>query len=81
MFHNGSNYDYHFLIKELVEQFEGQFECLGGNAEKFITFSVQINKVNENGKAITYKIKFIDSIRRMSSSLSSLAKNLTKGHM
>ena len=28
MFHNGSNYDYHFIIKELAEEFEGQFECL-----------------------------------------------------
>ena len=27
--HNGSNYDYHFIIKELANEFEGQFECLG----------------------------------------------------
>ena len=26
VFHNGSNYDYHSMIKELVEEFEGQFE-------------------------------------------------------
>ena len=32
--HNGSIYDYHFLIKELVEEFKGQFECLGENTEK-----------------------------------------------
>ena len=24
-FHNGSNHDYHFIIKELEEEFEGQF--------------------------------------------------------
>ena len=24
-FHNGSNYDYHFIIKELVAEFEEQF--------------------------------------------------------
>ena len=24
---NGSNYDYHVIIKELTEEFEGQFEC------------------------------------------------------
>ena len=24
-FHNGSNYDYHFIIKELVEEFKKQF--------------------------------------------------------
>ena len=25
VFHNGSNYNYHFIIKKLVEEFEGQF--------------------------------------------------------
>ena len=43
-FHNGSKYDYHFIIKELAEKFEGQFECLGENTEKYITFSVPIKK-------------------------------------
>ena len=28
-FHNGSNYDYHFIIKKLANEFEWQFECLG----------------------------------------------------
>ena len=37
VFHHGSTYDYHFIIKELAEKFEGQFECLGENAEKYIT--------------------------------------------
>ena len=40
VFHNGSTYDYHFIIKELAEEFEEQFECLGENTEKNITFSV-----------------------------------------
>ena len=29
IFHNGSSYDYHFIIKGLAEEFEGDFECLG----------------------------------------------------
>ena len=30
--HNGSKYDYHFIIKELAEKFRGEeFECLGEN--------------------------------------------------
>ena len=29
VFHNGSTYDYHFIIKNLAEEFEGEFECLG----------------------------------------------------
>ena len=44
VFHNGSTYDYHFIIKELAEEFEGQFECLGQNTEKYITFSASIKK-------------------------------------
>ena len=27
VFHNRSNYDYHFIIKELPNEFEGKFEC------------------------------------------------------
>ena len=80
MFHNGSTYDYHFIIKELVKEFEGNFECLGENTEKYITFSVPIKKKIENKDLeITYKIKFIDSYRFMSSSLSKLVDNLSQG--
>ena len=38
VFHSGSIYDYHFIIKELVKEFEGNFHCLGENTEKYITF-------------------------------------------
>ena len=80
VFHNGSTYDYHFIIKELVKEFEGNFECLGENAEKYITFSAPIKKKIENKNIeITYKIKFIDSYRFMSSSLSKLVDNLSEG--
>ena len=40
VFHNGSTYDHHFIIKKLAEEFEGQFECLGENTEKCSTFSI-----------------------------------------
>ena len=41
--HNGSKYDYHFIIKELAEEFKGEdFECLVENTEKYISFSVPI---------------------------------------
>ena len=40
VFHNGCKYDYHFIIKELVKEFKGNFECLGENTEKYISFSV-----------------------------------------
>ena len=50
VFHNGSTYDYHFIIKKLAEEFKGEFECLGENTEKYITFSVPLKKENDNGK-------------------------------
>ena len=87
MFHNGSTYDYHFIIRELAEEFEGEFECLDENTEKYITFSGPIKKEitkkdkNDNDKItkISYKIKFIDSCRFMSTSLSNLVSNLSEG--
>ena len=38
VFHNDSTYDYHFLIKQLAEEFEGQMDCIGENTEKYILF-------------------------------------------
>ena len=60
---------------------------LGENTEKYLTFSVPIEKEimekdkNGNDKItkISYKIKFIDSCRFMSTSLSNLAGNLSEG--
>ena len=79
VFHNGSTYDRHFIIKELTKEFERQLECLGENTEKYITFSEPIKKELDNSKSITYKIKFIDSFRFTSSSLSNLVDNLSEG--
>ena len=55
VFYNSSTYDYHFIINELAKEFKGQFECLGENTEKYITFSVQIEKELDNGKTDAYK--------------------------
>ena len=87
VFHNGSTYDYHFIIKELAEEFEGEFECLGENTEKYIIFLVpikkELTKKDKNGNdkitKISHKIKFIDSFRFMSTSLSNLVSNLSEG--
>ena len=80
VFHNVSTYDYHFINKELVKEFDGNFECLGENTEKYITFLVPIKKKIENKDTeITYKIKFIDTYRFMSMPLSKLIDNLSEG--
>ena len=67
LFHNGSSYDYHFKIKGLAEEFEG----------KYITFSVPIKKEPNEDDTMIYRIKFIDSFRFMSTSLSTLVHNLS----
>ena len=78
IFHNGSTYDYHFIIKELACEFDGNFECLGESTEKYITFSVPIKKrIEDKNMDITYKIKSIDKFRFMATSLSKLVDNLT----
>ena len=80
IFHNDSTYDYHFIIRELVKEFEGNFECLVENTEKYITFSVPIKKRIENKDIeIYYKTKFVESYRFMATSLSKLVDNLTEG--
>ena len=87
VFHNGSNYDYHFIIKELAQEFQKQFTCLGENTEKYITFTVSIEKevtrIDKNGeeiaKNISYNLHFIGRARFMASSLSNLDNNLSEG--
>ena len=43
MFHNGSTYDYHFIINKLANSFKeySTFDCFG---EKYITFSVPLDQ-------------------------------------
>ena len=69
LFHDGSIYDYHFIIKQLAKEFDGRFECLKENTEKYITIYVSIEKELYSSKTITYKLKFSDSFRFMSTSL------------
>ena len=45
--------------------------------EKYITFSVPIKKECDGGKTITRKLRFIDSFRFMSTSLSELVDNMS----
>ena len=74
------------IIKELASEFEGEFECLGENKEKYKNFSVpmkkEIKKISKDGNeivtTISYKIKFINSSRFIASSLSNLVDNLSE---
>ena len=57
VFHDESDYDYHFIIKELAEEFKKSFTCLGESTEKCITFTVPVEKevtrTDKNGEEIT----------------------------
>ena len=77
LFHNGSVYDYHFIIKYLAREFKGNFECLGENTEKYISFTVPFKKVI-NDKEIKYRIRISDSCSFMEDSLSNLVDNLSE---
>ena len=86
-FHKGSKYDYHFIIKELANDFEGPFACIGESSEIYKKFSVpikkQVIKIDKDGEKsvepISYKIKFIDSMGFMATSLAKLVDNLSEG--
>ena len=79
VFHNGSSYDFHVIINQLAKDFDGTFSCLGKNTEKYITFSISIfKKACSDKKPIAYQIKFIDSYKHMSQSLSNLVDNLAE---
>ena len=69
-FHNGSNYDHHKRVR--AEEFKKQFTCLGENMEKYIFFTVPVQKEatknrdrsknrEEVTKNISYILQFIDS--------------------
>ena len=81
VFHNGLSYDYHFIIDELENEFKGKFERLGGDTENYKTFSFSIGRKikkeddNQDITTFSYKIKFINSGRLMTRSLSNLVKD------
>ena len=72
-FLNWLHYYYHFIIKELANDFKGEFEYLAEKTEKYKTFSVLISKKvkrfdkdgNKSVITISYKIKFTDKARFM----------------
>ena len=54
VFQNELNYNYNpFIMKEVAEEFKGQFSCLGENTEKNMTLSVLVEKeikiIDQNG--------------------------------
>ena len=84
VFHNGSNYDYNFIIKELANKFERKFECIGENTKKyktvFVAMEKQVTNIDKEGnESILQNIIYICKIVRfMETSLLNLVDNLTE---
>ena len=83
IFHHLAGYDAHFFIRELAKHVTG-IGVIAKNTEDYIPFSikVEVNKyINKNGNEYVkeMELRFIDSIKLMSSSLGSLVNNLAKG--
>ncbi|XP_025199346.1 uncharacterized protein LOC112597488 [Melanaphis sacchari] len=66
-FHNLSNYDAHFIVTSLGYD-TNSISVIPNSEEKFISFSKYISN--------SFTIRFIDTLRFMASSLSTLSKNL-----
>ena len=62
VFHNGSKYDTHFLIQKIGNHFL-KIDCIAKTSEKYSTITLE------------EKIRFIDSINFLPSSLDTLVKN------
>ena len=83
VFHNLAGYDAHLFIRELSKHVT-KMGVIAKNTEDYISFSikVEVNKyIDKDGKERSKEIelRFIDSIKFMSSSLDSLVNNLAKG--
>ena len=80
VFHNLAGYDTHLFIKELAKH-GSKMGVIAKNTEDYISFSVNIEVdkyIDKNGEECSKEItlRFIDSIKFMSSSLDSLVNNL-----
>ena len=75
------------IIKELTEEFEESFTCLGEITEKIITFTVITEKavkiIYKNGKKITktisYRLQFTHGAKFMASSISNFINDFDDG--
>ena len=83
VFHNLAGYDAHLFIRELAKYTTGM-GVIAKNIEDYISFliKVEVDKYIDkegNEKTKQIELRFIDSIKFMSSSLDSLVNNLARG--
>ena len=83
IFHNLTGYDAHLFIRELAKHVTGM-GVIAKNKEDYISFSIKVEvdkyiDKDDNECIKEMELRFIDSIKFMSSSLDSLVNNLAKG--
>ena len=61
VFYNGSNYCYHFIIKELANEFEEKFECLEEDCNCFL----EPESVKDN----SVKYKYLSCNKKISNNI------------
>ena len=80
-FHNLTGYDSHLFVKRLADT-DGSVDCIPHNEEKYITFSqnVLVDTIEKDGKEVNIftKLKFIDTMNFMVTSLEKLVNNMEK---
>ena len=58
VFHNGSNYDHHFIIKKIANEFEEEFERLREKKKKMQNFF----RSNKKGNYKLHGKQFVENI-------------------
>ena len=81
-FHNLEGYDSHLFVKRLADT-EGDVNCIPHNEEKYITFTKNVwvdAFENEKGNEVNVhtRLRFVDTMNFMASSLEKLVKNLDR---
>ena len=80
--HNGSNYDFHLIIKELAKEFREEIHFISDDKEKYKSFSIRIMHESVKTEAkeyeISYNLRFTDSNKFMIGSLENHVNNLSE---
>ena len=83
IFHNFKNYDCHMICNKAIGKMKNwEFNVIAATSDKYFTLEakVKVGEVNQNGKGIFYKLKFMDSYQFLSAPLSRLAESLETFH-
>ena len=76
--HNGSNYNFDLIIKELAEEFNEEIHCIPEDKEKHKSFSIPIMYKSIENYDFPCNLRFIDSKKLMFGSLDSYINNLSE---